>query len=188
MEKYNFEKKLAVLKKRNVALIGHMGSGKSLLGHIIAKQLDIYHIDTDEEVSKFENNTVYDIFMSKGEAYFRDLESKIVSKSLDKKNVVLSLGGGSILDAKTRKKLKSQSITVFLDMNINDLEKRLAHSKKRPLLKNVNILSKLKELDTQRRKYYLKADIRIHNVNSINKTYLNFIEIFSKLNEKNNKN
>ena len=188
MEKHSFAKKLAALKKRNVALIGHMGSGKSVLGRIIAKQLNIYHIDTDEEVSKFENSTINDIFLTKGETYFRNLESKIIVKSLDQKNVVLSLGGGSILNEQIRNKLQSHSITVFLDLNINDLEKRLAHSHKRPLLKNVNVFSKLKELDTQRRKYYLNADIRIQNVNSINKTYFNFIEMFSKLNEKNNKN
>ena len=58
----------------------------------------------------------------------------------------------------------------------------------RPLIKNTNIFSKLKELDTKRRKYYLKADIRIQNVNSINESYLNFIETFSKLNDKKNKN
>ncbi len=188
MEKYSFKKKLLLLKKRNVALIGHMGSGKSVLGHIIAKKLNIYHIDTDEVLSKFENSTINDIFLSKGETYFRNLETKIVTKSLDQKNIVLSLGGGSILSRQTRNKLKSHSITVFLDTNLRDLKKRLAQSHKRPLLKNVDIFSKLKELDTERRKYYLKADIRIQNANSINKTYLNFIEMFSKLNEKNNKN
>ena len=102
MEKYSFEKELTVLKKRNVALIGHMGSGKSVLGHKIAKQLNIYHIDTDKEVSKFENRTINDIFLNEGEAYFRNIESKIVIKSLSQKNVVLSLGGGSILNRKIR--------------------------------------------------------------------------------------
>jgi len=188
MENYNFKKKLIILNKKNVALIGHMGSGKSILGQTIAKKLNINHIDTDLEISNFENSTINDIFLSKGESYFRDLESKIVTKSLDQNNIVLSLGGGSILNKQIRDKLKSNSITVFLDVNLNELNKRLTHSHKRPLLKNTNIFSKLKKLDTQRRKYYLKADIRIHNINSINESYLNFIEIFSKLNDKNNKN
>ena len=188
MENYNFKKKLLVLNKKNVALIGHMGSGKSILGRTIAKKLSISHIDTDQELSKFENSTINDIFSSKGENYFRDLESKIVTKFLEKNNIVLSLGGGSILNKQIRDKLESNSIIVFLDVNLNELNKRLTHSDKRPLIKNTNIFSKLKELDTQRRKYYLKADIRIHNINSINESYLNFIEIFSKLNDKNNKN
>ena len=188
MKNYNFKNKLAVLNKINVALIGHMGSGKSILGQTIAKKLLIDHIDTDKEISKFENSTINDIFLSKGESYFRDLESKIITKLLDQNNIVLSLGGGSILNKQIRDKLKSNSITVFLDVNLNELSKRLAHTHKRPLLENTNIFSKLKELDTQRRKYYLKADIRIHNANSINDSYLNFIEILSKLNDKNNKN
>ena len=82
----------------------------------------------------------------------------------------------------------SNSVTVFLDVSLEKLEIRLSRSKNRPLLKNIDILSKLKELDTQRRKYYLNADIRIQNVNSVNKTYLNFIEMFSRLNDKNNTN
>ena len=188
MKNYNFKNRLAVLNKINVALIGHMGSGKSILGQTIAKKLLIDHIDTDKEISKFENSTINDIFSSKGESYFRDVESQIVTELLEKNNIVLSLGGGSILNKQIRDKLKSNSITVFLDVNLTELNKRLAHSHKRPLIKNTNILSKLKELDTERRKYYLKADMRIHNVNSINESYLNLIEIFSKLNDKNNKN
>ena len=188
MENYNFKKKLIILNKKNVALIGHMGSGKSILARTIAKKLRINHIDTDLEISKFEKKTINDIFLSKGESYFRDLESKIVTKLLDQPNTVLSLGGGSVLNKQIRDKLKSNSITVFLDVNLNELHKRLTYSKKRPLIKNTNIFLKVKELDTQRRKYYLKADIRIHNVNSINESYLSFIEIFSKLNDKNNKN
>ena len=187
MKNYNFKNKLAVLNKINVALIGHMGSGKSILGQTIAKKLLIDHIDTDKEISKFENSTINDIFLSKGESYFRDLETKIVTKSLDQKNVIISLGGGSILNKQVRNKLKSNSITVFLDVNLFELNKRLSRSHARPLIKNTNIFSKLKELDTERRKYYLKADIRIQNVNSINESYLNFIEIFSKFNDKKHK-
>ena len=81
MENYNFKKKLIVLNKKNMALIGHMGSGKSILGQTIAKKLLIDHIDTDKEISKFENSTINDIFLSKGESYFRNLELKIVKKS-----------------------------------------------------------------------------------------------------------
>ena len=188
MKNYNFKKKLIGLSKKNVALIGHMGSGKSSLGQTIAKKLKINHIDTDQEISKLENSTINDIFTSKGESYFRNLELKIVTKSLDQNYIVISLGGGSILNKQIRDKLRSNSITVFLDVNFNELNKRLAHSHKRPLIKNTNILSKLKELDTQRRKYYLNADIRIYNANSINELYLNFIEIFSKFNDKKHKN
>ena len=189
MENFNFEKKLIVLNKKNVALIGHMGSGKSILGQTIAKKLRINHIDTDQEIIKLENSTINDIFLSKGESYFRKIETKIVSNSLEQSNIVISLGGGSILNKLIRDKLKSNSITVFLDVNLDEIHERLSRSyNKRPLLKNTNIFSKLKELDTQRRKYYLKADIRIHSVNSISESYLSFIEIFSKFNDQKNKN
>ena len=112
MENYNFKKKLAVLNKINVALIGHMGSGKSILGQTIAKKLLIDHIDTDKEISKFDNSTINDIFLSKGESYFRDLESKIITRLLNQNNIVLSLGGGSILNKQIRDKLKSKKTII----------------------------------------------------------------------------
>ena len=85
-----------------------------------------------------------------------------------------------------RNKLISNSVTVFLDVSLQKLEIRLSRSKNRPLLKNIDILSKLKELDTQRRKYYLDSNIKIQDANSINKTYLDFIEYFSNINDQNN--
>ena len=188
MEKLTFEKKLSVLKKRNLALIGHMGSGKSVLGHVIAKQLNINHIDTDEKVSKYENSTINDIFLLKGEAYFRNLESKIVTNSLDQTNIVLSLGGGAILSSLIRDKLKKNSITLFFDVSLFELEKRLKKSNNRPLLKNVNIREKVKELDIARRKYYLLSDIIIQNTNSPIDTCKNFIEEFFNFHEKTNFN
>ena len=66
------------------------------------------------------------------------------------------------------------------------LKKRLINSKNRPLLKDVNILSKIKELDIKRKKHYLNADLTIDNSFSINKTYLELIQLFSSINVKNN--
>ena len=185
MENLGFKEKLLHLKKLNVAIIGHMGAGKSIIGKTIANKLNTDFFDTDSEIIKVEKKSINSIFKSKGENYFRDLESKIVLKLLNKKNSVISLGGGSILRKEVREKLKSYSVCVFLDINLIKLVERLKKSKNRPLLENTDILTKLKELDSQRRKYYLMADIRIQNKNSISKAYNNFINIFSKLDVKN---
>lgn len=186
MEKSSFINKLSILRKKNIALIGHMGSGKSVLGKKIARELDLEHIDTDQKIIEFENKTINKIFELKGENYFRELEAQIILKLLEKKNIIISLGGGSITNKQIRNKLMSNSVTVFLDVSLEKLEIRLSRSKNRPLLKNIDILSKLKELDTQRRKYYLDSNIKIQNANSINKTYLDFIEYFSNINDQNN--
>ena len=71
---------------------------------------------------------------------------------------------------------------MFLDVDINLLNKRLKKSKNRPLLKDGNILTTLKQLDKERRKHFLNADIIIDNSSSVNNTFVIFNNIFSSLN------
>ena len=178
MEIYSLKKILNKINKKNIVILGHMGSGKSSFGKKIANQYNIEHIDSDNEISKFENATINDIFSLKGEAYFRKIESKIVLQILEKRNVVISLGGGSILKKEARVEINKQSFSVFLDVEINLLNKRLKKSKNRPLLKDGNILTTLKQLDSERRKHYLNADITIDNSSSLSKAFLNFKKFF----------
>ena len=137
---------------------------------------------------KFANKSINKIFQEDGEEFFRNIETKIVLKLIEKKNVILSLGGGAILSGLIRDKLKKKSITLFLDVSLLKLEKRLKKSTKRPLLKNVDLTEKVKELDIARRKYYLLSDIIIKNTNSPIDTCKNFIKKFANLHEKTNIN
>ena len=182
MEFNLFKNTISKIKKRNIAIMGHMGSGKSVFGKKIANYFNLQHIDIDEEIVKFENTTINKIFSDKGVAYFREIESKITLNILKKSNTVISLGGGSILNKKIREKLNKQSLSIFLDVDIKVLNIRLKNSQKRPLLKDRNILTTLKQLDAERRKYYLDADIKIDNSDALNKTFLIFKKIFSSIN------
>ena len=147
---------------KNIALIGHMGSGKSLIGKLIAKKLDFKHIDSDKLIEKETNSKIYDIFINKGEAFFRDIEEKIILDLNNTKIIVLSLGGGSILRKRIRNFLEKDFISVFLDVDIKILVNRLNKNTKRPLLINVDIEKKIKLLDKIRRKYYSLANITIN--------------------------
>ena len=84
--------------------------------------------------------------------------------------------------------MKKNFITLFLDIDISIISQRLKNTNKRPLLKDVNIENKIKELDKVRRKYYIKSDIIIKNSadpqEAVNQILNNLIEI----NEKNNSN
>ena len=171
-----FKKFLNKNNKENIAIIGHMGSGKSVFGKKIAHYFNVEHIDIDREISKYENSTINNIFLSKGETYFRKIETLIALDILEKKNVIISLGGGSILNKKTRDKIKKHSFSIFLDVDIYILNKRLIKSKNRPLLKDKNILTTIKQLDSQRRKFFLNADIIIDNSDTTNITFTNFIK------------
>ena len=186
MKNHKFIKILNDLKKKNVAIMGHMGSGKSVIGKIIAKKNDLSHIDIDNEIVSLEGESINNIFSKYGEKYFRKIEKKVILSNIKKNNMIISLGGGSILDNLIRKELKKNSLTLFLDISISELTTRLIRSKNRPLLKNVNIKEKIKELDIDRRKYYLQADIIVKNATSPLETYKKFYFEFLKLNEKEN--
>ena len=187
MESLNIYKALISAKKQNIAVIGHMGSGKSVFSQKLAKKLNIPIFDSDKEITKIENISINRIFAEKGEKYFREIEEKTILNILQKKNVIISLGGGSILNKKVRDKVSKVSLTIFLDVKINILYRRLKNSKNRPLLKDCNILTKLKKLDKDRRKYFLESDILINNSKSLDESINKFYDYFL-LNEKNNKN
>ena len=178
----NFQK----YKNKNIALIGHMGSGKTSVGKLIAKKLKLKHFDSDHLIEKHTKKTINQVFDSEGELGFRIIEEKTILNFINEKNIVLSLGGGSILSQKIRELLKNEFITLFLDVDIDILINRLKRSSRRPLLLNVNIEKKIKELDDIRRQYYLLADIKLKNYENSIETLSNFLIKYNKLNEKNN--
>ena len=94
--------------------MGHMGSGKSVLGKIISKQLNFNHVDSDRLIEKKTNQTINEIFQTKGEPYFRSIEENVILEIVYKKELVLSLGGGSILSPKIRKALKDNFLNCIL--------------------------------------------------------------------------
>tara|TARA_Y100000590_G_C15746227_1_gene1022192 strand:+ start:3656 stop:4207 length:552 start_codon:yes stop_codon:yes gene_type:complete len=182
MKSTNLKSILDKTKKKNIAIIGHMGSGKSILSKKLAQIYNSGYIDTDNEILIFEKKSINQIFTEKGENYFRKLESKIVKKCLEKKNIIISLGGGSILSKEVRKTLKKNSISIFLFTDLKILKTRLKNSKNRPLLQGSNILTTLNKLDNKRKKYYLKADIIIDNSGTINNSLNSLKSILSTIN------
>ena len=186
MKSPNFRKKSNKRIYKSIAIIGHMGSGKTLIGKLIAKELIFRFFDSDKLIEKNTQKSIENIFQSEGEAEFRKIEEKTIINLQNETKIVLSLGGGAILSSPTRKLLKTHFITVFLDTDFEILQQRLKKSYKRPLLINENILQKLKKLDSIRRKYYLLADIKINNSESPANIIAVFLKEFNQLNEKNN--
>ena len=154
------------ISKKNICLVGLMGSGKTHVGKILSKELGLRFIDTDILIEKKMNMTINAIFKEYGEKYFRNIEEKIVNSELVKTNSIVSLGGGSILSDLTRKNLKKYCYTIFLNINIEILYNRIKNSKKRPLIIKENIKKTLSNLLSQRMKYYKEADLIINQSNS----------------------
>ena len=169
--KLNLEK----LGKKNISLIGLMGAGKSVIGKLLAKELRMRYYDSDKLIEKKLNKSINQIFSDHGESYFRNIEEDIVLSLLDKKNCVISLGGGSILSNLTRKALFINSFSVYLKVDIEILYERLIKSKKRPLINNKNIKEKLIHLTQDRNKYYRRANLIVNNLNNTEET-LNIIK------------
>ena len=154
------------LKKKNICIIGLMGSGKSIIGKDLSKYLGLKFYDTDKEIEKKTKKSINTIFKEHGESYFRNIEEKICVDLLNYNNCVISLGGGSIINKKIRKEIKQNSYSIYLQVKINNLLERLKSSKKRPLLnKNIDNKETLKNLFDKRRKFYENADFIVNNDN-----------------------
>ena len=119
--------------KENLVFLGMMGSGKSSIGLIVSKKLKIDFIDTDQEIEKKTGTTILNIFEEKGEKYFRDLEELITLKSLKKKKVAISLGGGAFLNDKIKKEVLENHISFWLNWEDKTLVERIKSNRKRPL-------------------------------------------------------
>ena len=167
----------------NIFLVGPMGSGKSSLGKKLAKSLNKKFIDTDKEIEKKENKTINEIFENNGEKYFREKEKEFLINIPNNLNMIIATGGGIVTIQENREKLKENKV-IFLNASIERQSKRTSKSDKRPLLKNVDRLKKLRELYDQRLELYREvSNIEINVDKFKNKDIL--IKIIEELNEKN---
>ena len=155
---------LSEIKKKNICIMGFMGSGKSIIGKDLSKYLNLNFYDTDKEIELKTKKKINEIFEEEGESYFRDIEEKVCIEILTNDNCVISLGGGSIISNKIRKKIKNNSYSIYLQVTLNNLLNRLKFSRKRPLLNNNSNKSEIMhKLLKKRQKFYEKADLIINN-------------------------
>ena len=120
----------------NIVLVGPMGSGKTTIGRRLAHELNQDFFDTDHEIIGKTGVTIDHIFDIEGEEGFRERESKILENLCQMSNIILATGGGIVILSKNRKILKNSGLVVYLSSSVNQLLKRTAKSKTRPLLEN----------------------------------------------------
>ena len=166
--------------KKNLVLIGMMGSGKSTIGRLLSNITNLNLIDTDKLIEKETKLEIKDIFQKKGENFFRKIEEKIVLNSLKFSNNIIAVGGGAFLNDKIREKIKNNCISVWLKCSEQTLISRIKNSKKRPkayLLKDEDLI----KLINNRSKIYSKADYKI-NCDSLTKKEITnkILQIYEK--------
>ena len=181
--RHNCEKsnlKIQANVRKNLVLLGMMGVGKTTLGKIVAKKTGLKFIDTDTNIEKNCLMKISEIFKKKGEKFFRLEENKEVLKSLKKSNSVIALGGGAFMDKTIRDSILKNAVSIWLDADLKDLNKRIKWSNKRPLLNEENNQKKINKLYDERKNIYKLANHKINCDNqskeSITKKIITFYE------------
>ena len=165
--------------KENLVFLGMMGSGKSSIGALVSKKLNINFIDIDKEIEKKLGMTISEIFQKNGEKYFRKIEETITLNLLRKNKSVISLGGGAFLNNKIKREILENHLSFWLNWEVGTLIGRIKNSKKRPLAFKITE-NKLKELIKKRSIIYSEAMYKINcenlTKNEIAKNIINIYE------------
>jgi shikimate kinase len=151
---------VTILKGVNLYLIGMMGAGKTTVGRELAKELSYGFVDVDNVIEQATGRTINELFASEGEAAFRQIESDVLAQICSFTKLVISTGGGVILQQKNWSYLR-HGLIVWLDVPVELLYTRLAEDTTRPLLQDVDLKQKLRSLLEQRQPLYNQADLRI---------------------------
>ena len=138
VEKISDEIYAELLKeKQNIILIGMPGSGKSTIGKALAEKLGRDFIDTDDVITE-KHGIISDIFATKGEKYFRDIETEAVKETAKKGGIVIATGGGATLRKENVRALRQNGIIFFLNRPLDDI----IPTSDRPLSSDIESLRK----------------------------------------------
>jgi shikimate kinase len=148
------------LQGLNIYLIGMMGTGKTTVGQVLAKELGYRFFDTDVLIERVAQKSINDLFAEEGETFFRNLESQVLGEVSACTRSVMATGGGVVLRPVNWSYLR-HGLIIWLDAPISLLVERLAEENTRPLLKIDNLALKLETLLAERKSLYQEADLQI---------------------------
>jgi shikimate kinase len=151
------------LLSRNLALYGMMGAGKTTIGHAIAERLGRRFADTDTELERWTGRTIPELFVSEGEPGFRDLERQVVEELSTYHDLVIALGGGTVLRDDNVTNLLLTGVLVELRASPEVLVERLrSESDGRPLLAGEDLDARVRATLAQRADRYAGvADVTV---------------------------
>ena len=125
-------------KINNIILVGPMGSGKTTIGRRLSERLTLDFFDSDHEIVNTTGVSIDHIFDVEGEKGFRTRESDVLKKLFSMPNIVLATGGGAVILKENRELMKKASSIIYLSSSVDQILRRTAKSKTRPLLEKSN--------------------------------------------------
>lgn len=164
--------------RKNIYLVGFMGTGKSTIGRELAKVTGRAFIDMDHEIEKRLDMTVNKIFETFGEDFFRNKEKELAFELIEKSNYVVSTGGGTIMNEEIYDAFRRSGLMICLTTDKNELLERLARTSKRPQLQSDSLENKVEELLRERSIVFDSVPIK---VNTSNRTPMEIVGKLVKL-------
>ena len=166
---------------RNIVLIGMPGSGKTSVGKILASRLRRDFYDVDHWIESGEGETIGEIFLKRGEEYFRRLESVAVKTLSEKTGIIIATGGGVVTRGENIDKLKRTGIVFFINRPIEDIARDI-DSSTRPLLSDDThrIFALFEE---RRRLYEDSCDFEVRGLGDVCDTVEDVVRIFRRVEE-----
>ncbi|MBS3787949.1 shikimate kinase [Candidatus Bipolaricaulota bacterium] len=174
------------MEEKKVYLIGFMGAGKSTIAPILADNLNLDWVDTDDLVEEKEGLSIPEIFEYYGEGRFRELEREVIEEVSRTGPKVVAVGGGAPMDEANWERMKSTGEVVYLEIGPEEVLGRVGSDENRPLLSGLNREERREKIDKLlkiRHPQYNKAD-HVVLCNGSGPTVL-AEEITSKLKEEN---
>jgi shikimate kinase len=140
--------------KRNIFLIGPMGSGKTAVGRQLARLYRYAFLDSDADIEAKTGVDIAFIFEKEGEAGFRVRERESIERLTRLDGIVLATGGGAVIHPDNRRVLAERGAVVYLETSIEQQLERTRHARHRPLLNDTDPEEKLRELMQKRAALY----------------------------------
>jgi len=147
--------------QKNIILVGFMGTGKSSAGRVIAAKLSMDFIDMDDEIVRREGCSIPEIFRDRGEPAFRAMERALVQELAGRSNLVISTGGGIVLNPDNIADFSKTGYVFCLQAVPDTILRRVEHDQNRPLLQGGDKLSKISELLAKRQPMYNAIPLQI---------------------------
>jgi shikimate kinase len=148
-------------KKNNIVLCGFMATGRSSVGKKLAEIMGLEFVDLDAAIEAEEGLSIPRIFAERGEPAFRELESRMVERMMNRTGLVISTGGGTVVNPRNMETLKSRGVVVALTADIPTILRRAGSGDDRPLLQAEDREERIRELLLKRAPFYAQADMTI---------------------------